>query len=461
MRSLMQRVNRLVLSLITVEFVSLAIVFWALATYNHSENIPSHDKLTVALAFACLTITAVFSIGAYQGSCLRSTRIMVPRILIAAFASAAFVSVIGPLAESPVASTVQVVTLAMGASLALLAIRTLGLRLQSLRQRLKPKVVVLGTGAAAAALWRSCGDRHGVRLHRFFELQEDAPHQGHDGLPAERLEPLPDDFVERMRDEHVEEIVVALDDLRCRLPAPSLLECRISGIRVTDHISFLERSTGRIDLRWARSSWLIFSEGFDNRPAQAWAKRGFDVVTSLILLAIFAPLLPLIAMAIALDSPGAILYRQQRVGMDGRLFWIVKFRTMRDGAERDGAPQWARVADPRITRAGGFLRRARLDEIPQLVNVLRGDMSMVGPRPERPEFVCELAAELPYYNERHKIRPGITGWAQINCEYGSTVDDARLKLSYDLFYLKNRSFGLDVLIMMRTVGTMLFGDGAR
>ncbi len=461
MRSLIQRANRVILSLITVEFASLAIVFWALATFNQSETVPTSDTLTVALTFACLTITATFSIGAYHGSCLRSARNMAPRLLAGAFVGAVMISAIWYLADSTVATTWQVVTLALVASLSLLGVRVLGLQLKSLRKHLKPKVVVLGTGAAASALWRACGDRHGVRLHRFFEIDEEAAHARGDALPPDRVAVLDDDFVRRMRDEQVEEIVVALDDLRSRLPAQSLLECRMSGIRVTDHISFLERSTGRIELRWARPSWLIFSDGFHNRRLQVQAKRVLDVVTSLALLALFAPLLPLIAAAIAFDSKGPVFYRQKRVGVDGSAFWMLKFRTMRDDAERASGPQWARIADPRITRVGAVLRRTRLDELPQLINVLRGDMSMVGPRPERPTFVRELTAELPYYNERHKIRPGITGWAQINCEYGSNVDEARRKLSYDLFYLKNRSFSLDLLIMMRTVGTMLFGDGAR
>jgi sugar transferase (PEP-CTERM system associated) len=259
---------------------------------------------------------------------------------------------------------------------------------------------------------------------------------------------------------HIEEIVVALDDGRGRLPIDALLRCRMLGVRVTERSSFLERATGRIDLDTMRPSWLIFSGGFERRPFERYAKRGFDVLFSLALLGLFAPLLAVIALAIRLDSPGPVFYRQTRVGRFGAPFSIMKFRTMVVDAERAGA-QWAAERDPRITRVGHVLRRMRLDELPQAVNVLRGEMSLVGPRPERPEFVGELVEALPYYNERHNVQPGITGWAQINCPYGSSIEDTKVKLSYDLYYLKNRSLALDGIILLRTIGTVLFGDGAR
>jgi exopolysaccharide biosynthesis polyprenyl glycosylphosphotransferase len=208
-------------------------------------------------------------------------------------------------------------------------------------------------------------------------------------------------------------------------------------------------------------SYLIFADGFHGGRMGKWAKRGLDLVFSAGLLVIMAPLLVLIALAVTLDSPGPIFYRQRRVGLNGRVFSILKFRTMGEDAESDGKARWAAPGDKRVTRVGYALRRSRFDELPQIWNVLRGEMSVVGPRPERPEFVAGLAEKIPFYRERHEIRPGITGWAQISCSYGGSEEDARLKLSYDLYYLKNRSFSFDLLILVRTVGTVLFGEGAR
>jgi sugar transferase (PEP-CTERM system associated) len=326
---------------------------------------------------------------------------------------------------------------------------------------LKPKVLVLGSGAGALALWHACGERHGIRLHRFLEPNGDSGRAADSELPVDRVMPLPPDLALLARREHANEIVVALDDRRQRLPVEMLLRCRMQGIRVTDESSFIERATGRLDLESLRPSWLIFTDGFHGGRAEAWAKRGLDLAFSAGLLVIMAPLLAVIALAIRLDSPGPVFYRQGRVGLNGRVFSILKFRTMREDAESDGQARWAAPDDDRVTRVGYLLRRSRFDELPQLWNVLRGEMSVVGPRPERPEFVADLAAGIPFYQERHQIRPGITGWAQISCGYGGSEDDARLKLSYDLYYLKNRGFTFDLVILVRTVGTVLFGEGAR
>ena len=333
-------------------------------------------------------------------------------------------------------------------------------QLRGLRQALEPKVLVLGTGAGALALWYACGERYGIRLHRFLDPDGDPGRSAGSELPTDRIMPLPPDLVRLARREHANEIVVALDDRRHRLPVETLLRCRMQGIRVTDGSSFIERATGRLDLELLRPSWLIFADGFHGGRAAEWAKRGLDLVFSG-LLVIMAPLLALIALAIKLDSPGPIFYRQKRVGLNGRVFSILKFRTMREDAESDGKARWAAPHDNRVTRVGIVLRRSRFDELPQIWNVLRGEMSVVGPRPERPEFVAKLAETIPFYQERHEIRPGITGWAQVSCSYGASEEDTRLKLSYDLYYLKNRSFFFDLLILLRTVGTVLFGEGAR
>lgn len=449
------------LSLLGVEFLLLLSVFVATDHFRQSDHNLVSNGLLDAVAFACTTMLAIFAIGAYQGDALRSTRVLVPRLLTGAVIGA-FTMYFGWIVpEYGVIPPWQMLLLAVVAAGVLIGARVVGLQLRGLRRALKPKVLVLGTGAGALALWHACGERHGIRLHRFLDAMGDPDRVIGSELPLDRVMPLPADLAVLARREHANEIVVALDDRRQRLPVEMLLRCRMQGIRVTDESSFIERATGRVDLEALRPSWLIFADGFHCGRMEAWAKRVLDLGFSLGLLAAMAPLLLVIAVTIKLDSPGPVFYRQRRVGLQGRAFSILKFRTMREDAESDGRARWATLGDDRITRVGSVLRRTRFDELPQLWNVLRGEMSVVGPRPERPEFVAELAERIPFYRERHQIRPGITGWAQISCSYGASEEDARLKLSYDLYYLKNRSFSFDLLILVRTVGTVLFGEGAR
>jgi sugar transferase (PEP-CTERM system associated) len=257
-------------------------------------------------------------------------------------------------------------------------------------------------------------------------------------------------------------IVVALEDQRGQLPMDDLLRCRLAGIRVEDAPSFFERLTGKILVSDLRPSWLVFSPGFSKTPLVLASKRAAELLLSLLLLLLVAPLLVLLALLIRLDSSGPAVYRQQRVGLRGRLFMLYKLRSMRSDAEAGNGPVWAAPEnDPRVTRVGRLLRKLRLDELPQLVNVAKGDMSFVGPRPERPHFVKTLRQVIPYYDERHAVRPGITGWAQVKFGYGSTIEDGERKLQFDLYYVKNMSPLLDVAIVLDTVKVMLLGRGAR
>lgn len=461
MFQLFSRASRIMLYLVGVEFSILIVVFLIVDLQRISSSSLTGDQLINAVLFSTMMLLSIFAIGAYQGDALRSFKAMVPRLFVGALIGALGVSIAQVISSYAEASALQILVIAGLASSALLGERALGLRLRGLRQRLKPNVLVLGTGDDAVALWRACGDRHGLRLHRFVD-PGDPPgaRQPSSMLPTERVVAWEGQLPDLARDERIEEIVIALQDRRCTLPIEALVRCRMLGIRVTEGASFLERATGRIDLGSVRPSWLIFSGGFHRGPIEILAKRGFDIAFSLGLLVLLAPLLAVVALAVKLNSPGPVLYRQTRVGRFGQAFSIMKFRTMVVDAEREGAC-WAAERDPRITGVGHYLRRMRLDEIPQAINVLRGEMSVVGPRPERPEFVGELARAIPYYTERHNLRPGITGWAQINCPYGSSLEDTRLKLGYDLFYLKNYSISLDLVILLRTVGTVLFGDGAR
>ncbi len=259
----------------------------------------------------------------------------------------------------------------------------------------------------------------------------------------------------------VDRVIVALKDRRGTMPTADLLQLRLRGVRIEDATAMIEKITGKIEVDDLNPSWLIYAEGFRLNPMFLFMRRVISLVISLVMLVVVLPLLPLIALAIRLTSPGAVLYKQRRVGRNGMIFNCYKFRTMRADAEADVGPTWAGDDDPRITPVGRWLRSSRLDEIPQLWNVLRGDMAFVGPRPERPEFVQWLSQEIPYYHMRHIIRPGITGWAQVCYRYGSSVEDAKEKLRYDLFYTKNLSLGLDLLILFLTVKIILLGRGAK
>ncbi|MEZ5848156.1 MAG: TIGR03013 family PEP-CTERM/XrtA system glycosyltransferase [Geminicoccaceae bacterium] len=262
-------------------------------------------------------------------------------------------------------------------------------------------------------------------------------------------------------DHDVSEIVVALGDEQFpEVPIPPLLECRLAGIPLTDHVAFAERETGRVDLTRLQKSWLVFSDGFDSSRLDMVAKRILDVVVSLFVLILCAPVMVLAAIAVRLGDGGPVIYSQTRVGRGGQLFLLHKFRSMRTDAEKMGA-QWATENDPRITPVGRFLRATRIDELPQLWNVLRGEMSFIGPRPERPMFVTQLERELPYFRERHRIKPGISGWAQVNYAYAATIEDTRIKLEYDMYYVKNWSLFLDFLIIAQTLRVVFTGNGAR
>jgi len=261
----------------------------------------------------------------------------------------------------------------------------------------------------------------------------------------------------------VDEIVVGPDDRRQGLPMADLLECKQSGIAVVELADFFERESGQIRMNLANPSWLVFSDGFNASPLRKLIKRSFDLAAAMIVVALTWPLMLVVALAIRIESgPGApVLYRQERVGEHGRTFFLVKFRSMRTDAERDGVARFASTDDDRITRVGRFIRKARLDELPQLWNVLHGDMSFIGPRPERPQFVDNFNANIRYYPLRHCVKPGLTGWAQLRYAYGASQEDAEEKLKFDLFYVKNHNLMFDLMILLQTVEVVLFGRGAR
>ena len=317
----------------------------------------------------------------------------------------------------------------------------------------RERVYVLGTGDRAQRLLNGLRERGGLGI-------EVVGWTGN--LDGELTrETVAEHLVGLVHSKGVHRVIVAMPDRRGTLPVEELLALRLAGVKVEEATSWLEKISGRIEVDQLYPSWLIFTEGFRFSAIFRLFRRIVNFTVALIGVIVTLPLLPLAALAVKLSSPGPVLYRQKRVGRGGVIFFCYKFRTMRQDAEADTGATWAQDNDPRITRIGKFLRSSRLDELPQLWCVLRGDMHFVGPRPERPEFVEWLSTEIPYYGVRHTVRPGITGWAQVQYKYGNTLEDAREKLQYDLFYIKNASLGLDFWIVFQTIKIVLLGRGAR
>ncbi len=315
------------------------------------------------------------------------------------------------------------------------------------------RVYVLGTGERAQRVVQGLRQNPelGVEIASWTGKLEGAVTR--DSVAAHLME-----VVHRQK---VHRVIVAMPDRRGTIPMRELLDLRLRGVKIEEATSWLEKISGKIEVENLYPSWLVYGLGFRRSTPVIVIRRAISFIISLLGLILALPLLPFIILAIRLDSKGPVFYTQTRVGKGGRLFKVMKFRTMRQDAEAASGPRWAGDHDPRVTRVGKFLRASRLDEIPQLWCVLKGDMAFVGPRPERPEFIEMLSKEIPYYGVRHMVRPGITGWAQVKYKYGRSVDDSREKLQYDLFYIKNASIGLDLLIMFQTIKTVLLGRGAQ
>lgn len=322
------------------------------------------------------------------------------------------------------------------------------------------RVAVIGAGSRASnlAMLRRKSDLYGLNLLGFIPMQNEPVE-----VDEARLLDVKTSLLDYAIQHDVDEYVVAVDDRRKNFPLDDLLDCKMAGIEVSDILSLFEEVTGKVRIDLVNPSWMVFSDGFGTQPVRETGKRVFDLSASLLLLALAWPVMLITACAIFVESGfrGPILYRQARVGKGGIVFDVIKFRSMTVDAEQDGQPQWAQKKDARVTRVGSLIRTLRIDELPQLFNVLRGEMSIVGPRPERPEFVNQLAERVPYYNKRHQVKPGISGWAQLCYPYGSSENDAREKLQYDLYYIKNHSLFLDLTILLHTVEVVLFGKGAR
>jgi sugar transferase (PEP-CTERM system associated) len=419
--------------------------------------LPIQTRIPQLLTFAVTMELAMVAVGVYGAGSLQSLRHASARLLVAISLGVIFLSAI--LFMMPAITLWRSNLLySMGiAVLSLIALRTLlGKTLGG--QVFKRRVVVLGAGARAArlkALAQTPGA--GFVVVGYVSMSE----------PARVIpEAIARDAIYNLADHVVllnaSEVVLALEERRNALPLKDLLRIKTTGVHVNEISTFLERETGRVDLQSVNPSWLIFSDGFSSgRMLSSMFKRLFDITASLVLLILTLPLILVTALAIKLESKGPAFYRQRRVGLYSVGFDVVKLRSMRQDAETDGKAVWAEKDDPRITRIGRIIRKLRIDELPQTWSVLKGEMSFVGPRPERPQFVDDLEQQLNYYAERHMVKPGITGWAQINYPYGASIDDARQKLEYDLYYAKNYSPFLDLLILLQTIRVVLWPEGAR
>lgn len=347
------------------------------------------------------------------------------------------------------------------ASLIVILLRLAFLKLVDSEQLVR-RVVIFGAGEFAASLldeYQKNMRALGVRI--IGCIPENSAHT----VPEEQLLPAPYDLYQFCCQNRVSEIVVAQQERRRNegsgLAVPELMECKLRGIDVTNALDFCERELKKAKLEMVHPSWIVFSEGFKASKLRNFTKRFVDIVLALLLLVVMSPFILLTALAVFLETGRPVLYSQKRVGLLGQEFRIFKFRSMYQDAEKDGKARWAAANDSRVTRVGAFIRSTRLDELPQIYNVLKGEMSIVGPRPERPEFVSELREKVPFYDTRHYVRPGLMGWAQLKYPYGASVEDARGKLEYDLYYSKNHSLLMDILIMIQTVEVVLLGKGVR
>lgn len=320
------------------------------------------------------------------------------------------------------------------------------------------RILVFGTGARALGVKRALNKSDpSAEILGFFPSPNEEEIAVPGNMVLSRNHSLTDTAITMKADE----IVVALTERRGgAMPLRELLDCKLQGIRVLDLASHFEQTLGQIRLESLYAGWLIFGDGFRQGTLRTFVKRIFDIVCASILILLALPMMAVAAAAIVVENGFPILYRQERVGLNGRLFNVIKFRSMRRDAEKDGKPIWAAAQDDRVTKIGKIIRKLRIDELPQLFSVLKGDMSLVGPRPERPFFVDQLTKEIPFYAVRHSVKPGVTGWAQVRYHYGATVEDSAEKLQYDLYYVKNHSLFLDILVLFDTVGVVLTGKGA-
>jgi len=412
-----------------------------------------------ALTVALVMFVALISVGLYQFHQRVILREVFVRIAVAVSVSGLVLAAIFyflPVVAMPLAMVSLSGVIAL---LLLLLVRFAFVRNVD-ENIFRRRTLIYGAGDRAATIssLRRRADRRGFKIVGQIAAPGDTQIANMQSVLAKE-KPL----IETARETKAEEIVIAMDDRRGNMPVRELLDCKLHGIEVIDLVEFLERETGMIRIDLVNPGWLIFTPGFRVGALRRATERVMDVCVGTVVLLLTWPLMLLVALAVKVEDGlnAPVIYKQERVGLHGDTFEVLKFRSMRVDAERDGKPVWADENDDRITRIGKFLRKYRLDELPQSFNVLKGEMSLVGPRPERPEFVSELTERIQYYAERHTVKPGVTGWAQLRYPYGSSEEDAAAKLQYDLYYVKNQSLMLDLMILLQTMEVVLWGKGAR
>jgi len=444
--------------------VDLALLFaaaeaaWSLRAWQIGMGeTPLGDRWAPLATFAVALQTAMIAVGVYGPESLQSLRFAAARLLVAISLGVIFISMLFFLFPG---TTLWRSNSLYAMGIAFVALMTARLVLGGLlgSAAFKRRLLVLGAGERAARVEALANVPGAGFLVAGYVGMNDGPTMVPRAINRDAIPSLADHVVSV----NASEVVLALQERRNAMPLTDLLRIKTTGVHVNELSSFLERETGRVDLDSVRPSWLIFSDGFSSgQRLSSAAKRLFDIVVALLLLVLTAPIMAIAAIAVKLESKGPALYRQTRVGLYGEPFDILKLRSMRQDAEVGGKAVWAAKADPRVTRVGKVIRKLRIDELPQAWTVLKGEMSFVGPRPERPQFVADLETKMPYYAERHMVKPGITGWAQVNYPYGASLEDARHKLEYDLYYVKNYTPFLDLLILLQTVRVLLWPDGAR
>lgn len=420
-------------------------------------SLQNSNFLPSAIAYAAVMIFSMSALGMYQlnfSEGLRNTFLRLMPSYAIGFALLALLFYMAP--DLSLGRGVLVLVFVVSASSILLA-RVVFFKTSEFRL-LVSRIMFLGGGALA----KECADLalHNISYHK-YDIVGFVPIPGEEiCVPQNAMLQVGESLLSMANKYNASEIVVSVQNRRGgAFPIQELLDCKLNGIAVTDAATFFEREACQIRVDSLQPSWLVFGGGFDQSFIRSFMKRTFDLVVSSLILLVSLPVMLLTALLIYIEDRSPIFYQQERVGKDGHTFNVLKFRSMRNDAEKAGKPQWASQNDPRTTRVGNIIRKLRIDELPQILNVFKGEMSFVGPRPERPFFVKQLCEEIPYFNVRHSIKPGITGWAQVRYQYGSSVEDAIQKLQFDLYYVKNNSLFLDIVILLDTMKVVLFGAG--
>ncbi len=447
----------------TFEFLILVSSVYAAAHlryFDHAQNIPLYigPLLPRALTFGSFMLLSMIAMGLYQSQLREGLPGVVLRLSVSFIVGTVGLSILFYLFPAVFFGR-GVLSIALFMSFIGIS-ATRAVFLHAIDENiLKRRVLVLGAGERADhfSRLRRRSDQRGFQILGFVHIQGEK-----DVVDQNRVIKLDRPLVDKCLELEIDEIVVAVNDRRKNFPVHELLDCKLNGIDVVDALTFFERESGKIMLELLSPGWLIFSDGFERGSLRSALERTFDIAISSLILLFVWPLLAITTIAILIEDGfrAPILYRQVRVGEGGKPFQVLKIRSMSVNAEQNGA-QWAQKNDSRVTRVGSIIRKLRIDELPQIYNILRGDMSFVGPRPERPEFVTHLSEVIPYYDERHRVKPGLAGWAQLNYPYGSSDKDAAEKLQFDLYYVKNHSLVLDLFIIIQTVEVVLFGKGAR